>query len=296
MSKLLNINSRFRKNYFQTTCTNFKVDLPNTIKNVINLGLDSIEIPTTFYAFSSKLKTDEFTIEIFKIDGKTKTKTNISQHRIKIKNGNYNGGQLEKYLNENIFVKDNLKLKRVDSTNLDNIRCQYDIITQKIILYSTNSEVGFNIDWRVKDDLTRNIQLNMGWMLGFREQYYTFDDDYNADVFQEQGFVSESIYNPISSNYVFLSINDYNNNFSPNLLSPFQVSSFNDNNILTKLILKNNKIDYDIDFKGPGHRREYMGPVNISKFEIKLLDEFGRIIDLNMVDYSFTMSLEILYD
>ena len=42
--------------------------------------------------------------------------------------------------------------------------------------------------------------------------------------------------------------------------------------------------------------RRYNGPVNLSRLEIKLLDHFGSIIDLNNMDYSFTLELEVLYE
>ena len=42
--------------------------------------------------------------------------------------------------------------------------------------------------------------------------------------------------------------------------------------------------------------REYFGPVNIQRLEIKLYDEYGRILDLNNMDWSFTLNLDILYN
>ena len=137
-------------------------------------------------------------------------------------------------------------------------------------------------------------------MLGFRQQYYSHEEDYvelhKVKVDNTFGYSGESNFNTLSTNYVLLSINDYNNNFTSNLLSPFEVSSFNDNNILAKI----NTIDGLIDFKAGDFQskmyREYYGPINISKFQIRLLDEFGRVIDLNNSDYSFTLSFEILYD
>jgi hypothetical protein len=42
--------------------------------------------------------------------------------------------------------------------------------------------------------------------------------------------------------------------------------------------------------------RRYNGPVNLSRLEIKLLDHFGSLIDLNNMDYSITIELEILYE
>ena len=42
--------------------------------------------------------------------------------------------------------------------------------------------------------------------------------------------------------------------------------------------------------------RKYTGPVNIAKINIKLLDKFGNLINLNNMDYSLTLELELLYE
>jgi hypothetical protein len=42
--------------------------------------------------------------------------------------------------------------------------------------------------------------------------------------------------------------------------------------------------------------RRYNGPVNISRLQIKILDKFGTVIDLNNMDFSFTLEMEILYE
>ena len=42
--------------------------------------------------------------------------------------------------------------------------------------------------------------------------------------------------------------------------------------------------------------RRYNGPVNLSKLQIKVLDKFGNVIDLNQMDYSLTLEMEILYE
>ena len=42
--------------------------------------------------------------------------------------------------------------------------------------------------------------------------------------------------------------------------------------------------------------RRYNGPINLSKIQIKLLDQFGSIIDLNNMDFSMTLELELLYE
>ena len=42
--------------------------------------------------------------------------------------------------------------------------------------------------------------------------------------------------------------------------------------------------------------REYFGPVNIQTMNVQLLDEYGRIVDLNNMDFSFCVTLTTVYD
>ena len=42
--------------------------------------------------------------------------------------------------------------------------------------------------------------------------------------------------------------------------------------------------------------RNYFGPVDIEKLHITVVDEFGRVIDLNNSDYTFTLKIEQIYD
>jgi len=42
--------------------------------------------------------------------------------------------------------------------------------------------------------------------------------------------------------------------------------------------------------------REYFGPVDISRLRCRLLDEYGRVIDLNNMDWSMSIVFEKLYD
>ena len=44
------------------------------------------------------------------------------------------------------------------------------------------------------------------------------------------------------------------------------------------------------------NKRTYFGPVNIRKLSIKLIDEYGRQVDLNNMDFSFGLALTCLYD
>ena len=47
----------------------------------------------------------------------------------------------------------------------------------------------------------------------------------------------------------------------------------------------------DLIFK----QRDYFGPVTIEKLRIRLLDHFGKVLDLNNNDYSFALEFKQLY-
>ena len=42
--------------------------------------------------------------------------------------------------------------------------------------------------------------------------------------------------------------------------------------------------------------RRYFGPINLQKIKIKLLDQYGRQINLNNMDYSFSLEIEQKYN
>ena len=304
--KLLNINTLFRKNYYSQSSADFVIDLPNTLKNVISLTLINTEIPNTMYTYNSKNGTNEFTIETYERDSNGTGAIDASKNYvIRIKEGNYAPADLCDYLNRYIFSPTSGDLKR--------IACHYDTITKKIIFFrdirtdanggvpNTTTHYFFNIDWRISGKPNRSIQLNMGWILGYRKSYYTYDTDYvkktAVSYDNNEGFGAEACYQNINGQrYIFLSIDDFNKNYSKSLLSPFEDSAINDDNIFAKINNDVDSFDYsngDVDFL---FKRNYFGPVDLMKLRIRLLDEFGRVVDLNKSDYSFTIKVEQLYD
>ena len=302
-TQLININTKFRKSYYETSATDFVVDLPEEFKNVISLTVQSVQIPNSNYTFSSTLGTNEIGVELFDIDTASGNLISGTQQKraIKITNGIYNGNMLEDYLNTYVF----------SDLSLNRIACSYDDITRKFRFFRDYRSIAqggqpqtpgvrhaFNLDFRLQDDPNRPIQLNMGWILGYRQQYYDWFTDYTdssgVSFDKQEGFNPEAIYDTLGSKYYILSIDDFNKNYSNTLTSPFQESMFNDQNAIAKIPNSPNLQQLDDIFYQS--RREYFGPVNIKKMRIRLLDELGRIVDLNNNDYSFSIVIEQLYD
>lgn len=304
ISKLLNINTIFRRDYYTTKSTDFVFELSQTLNNVISLSLETAEIRNAYYTFSNALQTNEFNIELYDVTLSDNSVSNMVNKTIYIKNGNYDGEELEEYLNKHIFSQN----------ELSRIACKYDKHTLKFHFFKDNrtADMGgkadtvttsyrFNIDFRLKRNPSREIQKNLGWLLGFRKQRYTYDDNYIKKVDVQtntlEGFNPESILNTQGMPYIYLSIDCYNNNHSQTIIAPFENSMMNDTSILAKLTYNfGHEFNYDKSSRAYGFIRDYFGPVNISRIKVRILDQYGNTVDFNNNDFSFTLKCEQLYD
>jgi len=123
-----------------------------------------------------------------------------------------------------------------------------------------------------------------GWILGFRHACYE-----NVTC-----IVSEGLFDAIGDRYAFLSVEDYQYNTNINNVVYFD-KSFVDKSILAKIVMNDEKfalITHDHLCKV----RTYNGPITLKKFHIALYDKFCRIIDLQNMDFSFTLELELIYE
>jgi hypothetical protein len=278
LKKIININTRFRENYNNSLSTNFTIDLPYSLKNVLNMRLLNYELPKTVYTISSKLGSNAFF---------------INDILICLRDGGYDAQSIIEEINN-----------RLNEASITNIIVNYCTTSGKITFESTNNTnftLKFDFIEENTDLITRlasNInkdQLTLGWLLGFRGNYINkklknpsyFNNTYTNNSFYE----SESIYDELGINYYLLSVNDFQNNHNNIFMSPFKQQSLADNNILAKLSsnccsIKN--INYP--------QRIYFGPTTINKLHIKIYDEFGRIIDVNNADLSIELECELLYD
>jgi hypothetical protein len=307
--QILTINTKFRENYFDTLSTNYHYKLPNPIRNVVSMRLLSAEIPSCIYNISSVLENNEFTITTYSI--LNEVVSDILNKTIKVRDGKYSGAELEDYLNKHVFTSAN---------DLARVACKYDAITCKFYFFYDSRDPSdggngpngdgtttplnvFDVDFRTQSNLTRPVQLNFGWVIGYRNPIYIYNENYvtgsHVSYKWNEGYNPESTYNELATNYILLSIDDYNNNYSQNMYVPFQEGMMTHNGLIGKIQNTHTALpmitfnDCDID---NNQVRKYFGPVNIDKLHIELLDDMGRIIDINNSDYSFTLAIETLYD
>lgn len=157
--------------------------------------------------------------------------------------------------------------------------------------------INFAVDYGGNLSLDENLQLRLGWELGFRMGHY---EGNNTDGFS---IVSEGICMITGPRYAYISLNDGQKSTGSSFIAAYANSSL-DKNIITRINIAAvaddvgiYKTSSDAGLSNQLNRtREYFGPVDIERLEIKLFDEYGRILELNNMDWSMTLVFEKLYD
>lgn len=274
----LNLNTCFRKNYYTSNPCDFQYNIPTEIKNVVSLRLASIEIPNSWYLFSSIKKNNIFIIQI-NYNGKTTSYTII------IPDGNYDNNMLENYLNTTYFCESTIV------TDLNNIQFSIDPHSFKCsfsLVSTAPSNFDFTILFYDSNISSENFMCTFGWIIGFRLAKYKNIQD---------SITSEGLFDGGGDRYIYVSIEDYQYNTNSLNVVCFD-QSIMEKNIIAKIPMINGKLSMIIDDNTCTltKTRKYNGPVNIRNLYIKILDNFGDIIDLNNMDYSLTLELEVLYE
>ena len=127
----------------------------------------------------------------------------------------------------------------------------------------------------------------MGWILGFRK----------TKLENEKSYTAPAVYNPTASETLYFVLNDFNNSQSQNILAMFS-ESFIDDNILAMIPLTSES--FHITFSDGSDllekKRSYFGPVNIQRIRVEIRDKYGEIANLQSMDFSFSLELEVGYD
>jgi len=277
----LNIDSRFRDNYFGSQASNYFIDLPINFNNILTIQLTSIELPTSYYVVSKQLGNNFFTI--------TLPDTNQSEV-ITVPDGNYEYQDLMDFINNSLIHLGSNYQYIYFSTNISSSTKSgsgnviIGLKDQNLFPFTVN----FQCDKYGTEDRNTPLPLKFGWLLGFRNGVYLNNYTY----------VSEGVIDLYGPKYAYLVVDDYNNNVNNGFYSAFNSSLLN-KNILARISLKsagNLSVLSENNFSLITFPRNYFGPVNIQKLQIQLLDEYGRIMDLNNMDFSFCITLQTSYD
>ena len=123
-------------------------------------------------------------------------------------------------------------------------------------------------------------------MMGFRKPVYNGSDTQ----------ISEGILDILGPKYLYLILDDFNTSSNTNFFNSSEKTMLTDN-IIARISIKGYafSIQSQTDLSIYSEPRYYYGPVNINKLKVKLIDEHGRTLNLNNMDFSFTLSLITIY-
>jgi len=269
----INIDTRFRDNYYTTNATNFHLDLPIRLTQVVSLQLTALELPETFYAISNDFGNNFFVVII---EGESYLIVNIPD-------GNYTNLELQNYINDFIQTQTIAAYK--------DIQFIVDIYSKKMIASSISGILVFSLNFQTDiqgfEDLQEPLQMKLGWLMGYRRGLYL----------DQISFVPEACIDLSGSKYIYLVIDDFNNSVNDGFYGAFTSSLLN-KNILARISVQGNasNIVSQNNLSLITTARQYFGPVDIQKLHIQLLDEYGRIINLNFIDYSFCLTFQTIYN
>lgn len=283
------LNTLFREDYFNTTSTDFTIVLPYYFKNVLSLRLSSLQLPNVLYCISKFNENNYLYIE--------EDVTGV-RGLITIPDGNYDIQQFTSTLQMEI----NTQL----GISPDRFLVFYDDNTHKITILNNSSEFSLIFNEPVDRVSGKNrvcepsdgqrqqqcvdleqLYKKLGWIIGYRKNAY-----YNSN-----SYTTEGVFNGTYSNYIYFVLNDYNNSQAQNVFGMFSKSIIGDN--ILGMIPISSQAFYENFTNGNDfieRKREYFGPVRIQRLKIQLLNQYGDVINLNNMDYSFTLELEISYD
>jgi len=193
-----------------------------------------------------------------------------------------------------------------NSTNPDGTFTVWQITEYKIIFTELLDD--FNVN-----DIGIELPNTLGWILGFRLPEYTATplsaDRYDLGISIAYGtneavVLSEGLCDLRGPKYAYVGVEDFNNNSHEHYMGAFnagnmksdvlaRISTSTFENVLDAGIQANVSDDMSTTIN---NTRYYHGPVDIQQLKISLYDEFGRIMDLNEMDWSLALSFEQLHD
>jgi len=273
----LNIDTRFRDIYYGSASSNFNFYLPIKFSDVMQIQLSAFEMPFAYYNISKQMGNNFFSITL---DSAPNTPVIIT-----VPDGNYTPAGLVLYLNNLVTTGLNIPIQFIYNVDATGNGSGQLVIGSAV---GTGAfALTFNSDIYGNFDTINPLPLKLGWMLGFRNGSYSGNNNY----------VGGEIVSLSGQKYLYLVVDDYNNNVNNGFYSAFNASILN-KNILARISFQPNPFGNlaQNNFSLITTPRQYFGPVDIQKLKIQLLDEYGRVIEMNNMDYSFCLTFTSVYD
>jgi len=321
ITKCLAIDSRFRDDPFTTQSSSFYVHLPTKLTKVVSMQLSAIEVPIIAYSISAQKGNNFFRWRTDVAYNSSYDAYVLNWSTVTIPDGNYTGYDLITIINGlmnpvdsngiSIYKTGSIQPDGTVRVNTDESSFQNSLAELSLDITGNGSGSGrivvqptayaldpvnnlqvlsFNMDFSVDANGTPDgidITKKIGYLLGFKKARY-------AGI----NYFSDSLCQTYLTNYVYLCVYDFTNNSNQMFIST-QAKAAIDKNTLARISFRGQSY-YTLvaqdDYSIITEPRKYFGPVDIQTLQVRLLDEFGRVVDMQNVDFSFCLTFKLLYD
>jgi len=261
---------------------NFNFTLPDRITGVKSIYVENVDFPLLNYNISADFGNNYFQLIYDSVS-----------YNIVLADGNYSISSLIIEINGKIQQKLNLQ----PVTNLITYiigRTQFNSVSDHI--YTLN----FAVDKNGNFD-KYNFKSKLGWLLGFRKTSYTLTNTNSK---------SESNVSFSYPKYYYFAIDEFSTNFQNSFISALPFSQIN-KYILCKINVNSNIINntkqgnvldtIDYNYSTPSNnfngylvsgKRTYNGKIDLQKINVKIIDNNGKLVNLQGQDVSFCLKIE----
>lgn len=279
--KYVNIDSKFRDDYDSHVDgpVDFMVTLPSPITHVQSMKVENIEIPLSFYNVSKALGNSYFAVDYY--DGTAGHKDELV---VTIPDGQYD-------TISSLTTAVQTAFNAASNGPTVNVTTSGSRVTMTATLTAPDSKyvIKFPASETGGDD-KYNVKGKLGWTLGFTSLSETITPDTDT-------VTATNVYDLTRPRVIYMYIDEFSQSKSNSFTTVMTRSQNSDNiiakistnratNIMRSVFPANEKNGYLLS-----DHRYYNGKCDIKRLRVQLLDEFDRKIDLNGLDFSFSLRI-----
>lgn len=274
--KYCNIDTRFRDDYDSSKTSNYIITLPQRISKVKTMKITNAEIPFSFYNVSESLNNNSI---IFTDNKGTSTLYTVAD-------GFYSPETI-------LYNFTTYPINNYIQYNQYNNNFSQFVFTPSGDVVSMNMQI--SIDSSGNFD-RYEIKNKFGWLLGFRSDNYTFTST-------NETINSEAMMDFNGARYMYIVLDEFTQNTNDNtFVAPLYRSIINKNIFarintfslvpLSDCVFGNRVLTLnEKDGTLLSDKRNYTG-VDLQKLRVELVNEFGNLVNLNGLDFSFCLEIE----
>jgi hypothetical protein len=300
ITKYITVDTRFRDRYYETSSSNFMLNLPTRINKVVSLQLTSLELPKDFYSISESYGNNFFFMQVFQMINGVGYE---GDRTLIIPDGNYTAqGLIDKINNILCPIDSNGDMENPndifsyilfslitgsDGSGSNRVMVRVNPAYPQVVSQIEEIVLNFGMDILGNND-SRYLTTKIGWNLGFTNTIYYGNTE----------FISEKSIEPNAIKYIYLSVDDYNKSVNTTFMTAFEKNGLKPN-ILARISMSGKGYDNVLinkEYEIISEPRIYFGPVDIQRLHINLFDDHGRTLNMNYSDFAFCLKATILYD